>query len=143
MDRPGKGERGFVKIRDGRTGVAANVEAFVGRIEATDLLVEATFANLVLSEPQDHGATGLEFSLLVDLHLDGERLATCGDRIGGRDAVADLVVVVVLPVQPAVLHEDGEATPEAAAADEHAFGPSLRYFHLGSNRMVKILGVGR
>src|SRR5439155_9350648 len=32
---------------------------------------------------------------------------------------------------------------EAAAADEHAFGPAFRYLHLGRDGMVDVLGVRR
>jgi hypothetical protein len=55
-----EGERRFVCIRDRRTGVAADIEAFVGRIKPADLLLETTVTNLVLSEPQgpQHDAVG-------------------------------------------------------------------------------------
>src|SRR5215510_12804005 len=57
-DLPGKGKWRLVLIGHRRAGVAANVEAFVGRIEAADLFLEPAFTNLLLAESKCDRAAG-------------------------------------------------------------------------------------
>ena len=49
-DLAGEWERSFVQVGNGRAGVAADVEALVGRKKAGYLLLETSLADLFLSE---------------------------------------------------------------------------------------------
>ena len=63
--------------------------------------------------------------------------------LGGRDPVALLVVVVVLPVQLAVLHEDGEASSKSSTTNEHALCAAFQYVYFSRNRVVHVFSVRR
>src|SRR5262249_14020090 len=121
-DLAGECERRFVLIRNRRAGVAADVEAFIGRVIAADLFFEPTFTDGLLAESKRARAARLELALPVDFHLRGEHLSSRRDLVGRRNAIAGFVVVVVLPVKLPVLHEERPATSETAAAGENALG---------------------
>src|SRR5215813_5568734 len=142
-DLAGKCERRFVLIRNRRAGVAADVEAFIGRVKAADLLLEPPFTDCLLAESKPDRAARLELALLVDFHLGGEHLSPRRDLVGRRNAIARFVVVVVLPVKLPVLHEEGPPASEATAAGEHALGALVGYHHLGCDRVVDILRIRR
>src|SRR5262249_30242502 len=126
-----------------RAGVAADVEAFVGRVEGADLFLEPTFADRFLAESKCDRAPRLELALLVDFYFGGEHLTARRDLLRRRHAIADFVVVVVLPVQLPVLDEKRPAATETAAAGEHALRTWFRYLHFGRDRVVDVLRIRR
>src|SRR6476661_5635467 len=65
----GERERGFVEVRDGRAGVTADVEGFVGGEVAGHLLVKTAFPDCRRSDPKGHISARAEFVLLVDRHF--------------------------------------------------------------------------
>src|SRR5580658_203422 len=139
----GECERRFVQLRDRRAGITADIEAFVGREITRNLFFEAAASYCLFSEAQGDCAARAELAFLVGFYFCGKYLASRWDGLGRRDTVALLVVVVVLPVQFAVLHEDGKASPDAATTNEDALGATLRYLYLSGNCVVHVFGVRR
>src|SRR5499426_2439881 len=80
-DLPGEGKWRLVLIGHRRAGVAANVEALVGRVVAADLFLEPAFTNRLLAESKCDRAAGLELAWLVDLHFGGHDQTPPWDRI--------------------------------------------------------------
>src|SRR5215510_6958502 len=142
-DLTGEGERRLVLVGNGRASIAADIEAFVGRIEAADLFLEPAFADCLLVDSKRNRAPRLELALFVDFHFGGEHLPPRRNLVGRRNTIALFVVVVVLPMKLSVLHKEGPATAEAATAGEHAFGAFIRYHYLGRDRMVNVFCVWR
>src|SRR4029077_8817739 len=64
------------------------------------------------------------------------------DRSRGGHTIACLIVVVVLPVEPAFLEEQGEAARVTSATDQHTLCAAFRYVHFGSKGVMEILRIG-
>src|SRR5262245_41483847 len=142
-DLAGEGKWRLVLIGHRRAGVAAHVEALVGRIEAADLFLEPAFTNRLLAESKCDRAASLELAWLVDLHFGGHDLSSRQDWVRRRHAETDLIVVVVFPVQFPVLHEERPAAAEPAAAGEHALSAGIGNHDFGGDRVMDVLRVRR
>src|SRR5262249_25939605 len=65
------------------------------------------------------------------------------DRLGGANPKAFNIVVIVLPVEPGLLHEQGPATAEPTTTDQHSFRAAVWNLYFRSQRVMDILRIGR